>query len=109
MELLEQVVARTGPWAGDRVLEAFQDRWPRWTAAMGAATRRGARCFGPNRGRAITYTSLARWLPGFAPATGPDALAELVRRYPYAYGPATPAHFAQWLSAVGPISVGPHA
>jgi hypothetical protein len=97
-ELTEQVVARTGPWAGERVMEAFQDRWPRWIAAMGAATRRGAMCFGPNRGRATTYTSPARWLPGFAPTTGPDALAELVRRYLYAYGPATPAHFAQWLS-----------
>jgi hypothetical protein len=27
------------------------------------------------------------------------ALAELVRRYLYAYGPATPAHLAQWLAA----------
>ncbi|MGK5521478.1 winged helix DNA-binding domain-containing protein [Micromonospora sp. URMC 107] len=97
-ELTEQVVARTGPWAGDRVMEAFQDRWPRWMAAMAAATRRGAMCSGPNRGRATTHTSPARWLPGFAPMAGPAALAELARRYLYAYGPATPAHFAQWLA-----------
>ncbi|MGN9765231.1 winged helix DNA-binding domain-containing protein [Micromonospora sp. SD12] len=97
-ELTEQVVARTGPWAGDRVMEAFQDRWPRWMAAMAAATRRGAMCSGPNRGRVTTHTSPARWLPGFAPMAGPAALAELARGYLYAYGPATPAHFAQWLA-----------
>jgi Winged helix DNA-binding domain len=97
-ELTDEVVARTGPWAGERVMDAFQDKWPRWIAAMAVATRRGVLCFGPNRGRATTYTSPARWLPGFAPMTGPAALAQLVRKYLYAYGPATPAHLAQWLS-----------
>ena len=97
-ELTEQVVARTGAWAGDRVMDAFQDKWPRWMIAMTAASRRGAMCFGPNRGRATTYTSPARWLPGFTPMDGPAALAELVRRYLHAYGPATPAHFAQWMA-----------
>ncbi|MEU5909528.1 winged helix DNA-binding domain-containing protein [Micromonospora sp. NPDC047527] len=98
-ELTEEIVARTGPWAGERVMEAFQDRWPRWIAAMTAATRGGVICFGPNRGRATTYTSPTRWLPGFTPMAGPAALADLVRRYLFAYGPATPAQFAQWLSA----------
>jgi hypothetical protein len=98
-ELTEELVARTGPWAGERVMDAFQDKWPRWIAASAAAMRRGVMCFGPNRGRTTTYTSPARWLPGFAPMSGPAALAELVRRYLYAYGPGTPAQFAQWLSA----------
>lgn len=98
-ELTEHIVARTGPWAGDRVMDAFQDKWPRWMAAMAVATRRGAMCYGPNRGRATTYTSPARWLPGFTPMDGPAALAELVRHYLHAYGPATPAHFAQWMAA----------
>jgi hypothetical protein len=98
-ELTGAVVARTGPWAGDRVMDAFQDRWPRWIEAMSLATRRGAMCFGPNRGRQITYTNPVRWLPGFQPAEAGTALAEVVRRYLYAYGPATPAHFAQWLAA----------
>ncbi|MEH1165304.1 winged helix DNA-binding domain-containing protein [Micromonospora sp. CPCC 205539] len=101
-ELTEQVVARTGSWAGERVMDAFQDKWPRWIAAMAAATRAGVLCFGPTRGRAATYTSPARWLPGFTPMAGPAALAELVRRYLYAYGPATPAQFARWLSVPTP-------
>jgi Winged helix DNA-binding domain len=101
-ELTEQVVARTGPWAGERVMDAFQDKWPRWIAATAAAMRRGIMCFGPTRDRATTYTNPARWLPGFAPMNGPAALAELVRRYLYAYGPATPAHLAQWLAVPRP-------
>jgi Winged helix DNA-binding domain len=97
-ELTEAVVARTGPWAGDLVMEAFQGNWPRWMQAMEAATKRGAMCFSPNRGRKVTYTNPSRWLPGFRPADGPTALAEVVRRYLHAYGPATPAQFARWLA-----------
>ncbi|MEU4555853.1 winged helix DNA-binding domain-containing protein [Micromonospora violae] len=97
-ELTEEIVARTGPWAGDLVMEAFQDMWPRWVAAMPAATRSGVVCFGPNRGRVTTYTSPTRWLSTFAPMPGRAALAALVASYLYAYGPATPAQFARWLA-----------
>ena len=98
-ELGEAVVAATGPWAGELVMPAFQGMWPRWRQAVGAAARRGALCFGPNRGRKVTYTSPRRWLPGFRPAEEATAVAELVRRYLAAYGPATPRHFAKWLGA----------
>lgn len=54
-------------------------------------------CFGPDRGRQVTYTNPRRWLPGFRPADGDAALRTLVTRYLYAYGPATPQHFARWL------------
>lgn len=97
-ELTAEVVARTGPWAGERVMDAFQDKWPRWMQAMEAASRRGAMCFGPNRGRQTTYTSPGRWLPGFTALPPDEALPALVRRYLHAYGPATPAHFAKWLA-----------
>ncbi|MFC0531934.1 winged helix DNA-binding domain-containing protein [Phytohabitans kaempferiae] len=97
-ELTAEVVARTGPWAGERVMEAFQDKWPRWMQAMEVATRRGAMCFGPNRGRQATYTGPARWLPGFTPLPPGEALPALVRAYLHAYGPATSAHFAKWLA-----------
>ena len=97
-ELTEAIVARTGSWAGDPVIEAFQGRWPRWRQIEHLAAYRGALCFGPTRGRRVTYTSPHRWLPGFEPAPRKKALAELLRRYLHSYGPATPAHFAQWLS-----------
>jgi hypothetical protein len=55
-------------------------------------------CFGANRGRNVTYTNPHRWLPGFRPDGGERALRTLVTRYLYAYGPATPQHFARWLN-----------
>ena len=97
-ELGDAVVADTGGWAGDLVTPAFQEMWPRWRQALTTAAHRGAVCFGPNRGPNVTYTSPRRWLPGFRPADGPSALADVLRRYLHAYGPATPADFAQWLN-----------
>ena len=98
-ELSDAVVARAGAWAGDLVVPAFQGMWPRWRQALPLAGMRGALCFGPNRGRKVTYTSPRQWLPGFRPAAAQPALAGLVRGYLQAYGPATPAQFAQWLGA----------
>ncbi|MFK4691941.1 winged helix DNA-binding domain-containing protein [Streptomyces pristinaespiralis] len=93
-ELTEAIVARTGAWAGERVMEAFQDKWPRWRQVTHTAAHRGALAFGPNRGRNVTYTS-----PGITPMDGQDALPVLVHRYLRAYGPATPGDFARWLGA----------
>ena len=98
-ELSEAVVRIAGAWAGDLVMPAFQGMWPRWRQALNTAAHRGALCFGPNRGRNVTYTSPRRWLPGFKPAAGQVASAELVKRYLHAYGPATAQQFAQWLAA----------
>lgn len=98
-ELSEAVIGRTGSWAGDLVMPAFQGMWPRWRQAVQVAANRGALCFGPNRGRNTTYTHPRRWLPGFEPADAATAVAEVLRRYLHAYGPATPQQFAQWLAA----------
>lgn len=98
-ELSESVIARAGPWAGDLVVPGFGGQWPRWRQVLARAGQHGAVCFGPNRGRNVTYISLRDWLPGFSPASSQPALAELVRRYLHAYGPATPAQFARWLGA----------
>lgn len=96
-ELNDAVIQRAGQWAGDLVMPAFNGLWPRWRQTISTAANRGVLCFGPNRGRNVTYTSPARWLPGFRPMVGEAALQEVVRRYLYAYGPATPRQFSQWL------------
>lgn len=101
-ELGDAVIGRTGAWAGELVVPAFQGMWPRWRAALATAGSRGVLCFGPNRGRTLTYRSPASIVPGFRPADAATALARLVRSYLRAYGPATPAHFAQWLGASRP-------
>jgi len=97
-ELTEAIGDRTGDWAVEQTMEAFQSRWPRWRQLTSTAAHRGMLCFGPDRGRKVTYTNPHRWLPGFRPADGDTALRTLVSRYLYAYGPATPQHFAKWLS-----------
>lgn len=96
-ELSEEVVARTGPWAGDLVLPAFQGMWPRWRSVMHLAGHRGVLCFAPNRGRKVTYT---RPPVTGAPSLPAEAATEhLVRRFLYAYGPAKPREFAKWAAA----------
>ncbi|WP_328536974.1 winged helix DNA-binding domain-containing protein [Streptomyces sp. NBC_00344] len=95
-ELSDEVVARTGPWAGDLVVPAFQTMWPRWRQVMHIAAHRGLLAFGGGRGRQVTYLN-----PGCVPLDGARARAELLRRYLHAYGPATPADFANWLAAPG--------
>jgi hypothetical protein len=98
-ELTEAVVDHAGSWAGDLVMPAFQGMWPRWRQATHTAAFRGVLCFGANRGRKVTYTNPARWLPGFTPEPAGPAVRELVRRYLAGYGPASPQHLARWLSA----------
>ena len=96
-ELTEALADRAGPWAVERTMDAFGDKWPRWRQLTGTAAHRGVLCFGPDRGRKVTYTNPHRWLPGFRPADGEEALRTLLTRYLHAYGPATPAHFARWI------------
>ncbi len=97
-EMTEALADRVGAWAVEPVMPAFQTMWPRWRQMTETAAHRGVLCFGPNRGRLITYTNPARWMPGFAPAPAAEATGWLLDRYLYAYGPATPAHFARWLA-----------
>ncbi|MBO3751139.1 AlkZ family DNA glycosylase [Streptosporangiaceae bacterium NEAU-GS5] len=97
-ELTEALADRVGSWAVDPVMPAFQTMWPRWRQMTEIAAHRGVLCFGPNKGRKVTYTSPARWLPGFTPAPSSDATRWLVRRYLHSYGPSTPRHFARWLA-----------
>jgi DNA glycosylase AlkZ-like len=79
-------------------MAAFQVQWPRWRQLTSTAANRGVLCFGPDRGRNVTYTNPHRWLPGFEPEDGAAALRTLLREYLAAYGPATPQHFARWLA-----------
>jgi Winged helix DNA-binding domain len=97
-ELTEAIADQAGPWAVEQTMEAFGGRWARWRLLTSTAAHRGLLCFGPGRGREVTYTNPHRWLPGFRLAAGDAALRALVRRYLHAYGPATPRHFAKWLA-----------
>ena len=102
-QLTEAIADRAGPWAVEQTMEAFGGKWPRWRQLTSTAAQRGMLCFGPDRDRKVTYTNPRRWLPGFRPADGDAALRALLTRYLYAYGPATPEHFAKWLG-IPPLS-----
>lgn len=105
-ELTEAIVDRVGTWAGERTMDAFQEKWPRWRQLTSTAAHRGVLCFGPVRGRTTTYTHPRRWLPGFSPDDDPGkALQGLLRRYLHAYGPSTAAHFAKWLNIPLPHAI----
>jgi hypothetical protein len=98
-ELEPLVLDAVGPWAADPVMPAFGGFWPRWRQAIPAAAHRGVLCFGAGRGRTVTYSRPSALVPGFRPGGSAESLRELVRRYLAAFGPATPAQFAQWLAA----------
>lgn len=97
-ELTGAIVDRVGSWAGEKTMDAFQGKWPRWRQLTSTAAHRGVLCFGPLRGRTVTYTHPQRWLPGFRPDDPEQALQALVSRYLHAYGPSTAAYFARWLN-----------
>ncbi|MFW6097125.1 MAG: winged helix DNA-binding domain-containing protein [Chloroflexota bacterium] len=97
-EMDEAIVDMVGGWAGDEVVPAWYGMYPRWRPAMYTAANRGVLCYGPRRKRKVTYTNPQRWLPGFQPDEGQEALRDLVVCYLHAYGPATPQQFAQWMA-----------
>jgi hypothetical protein len=100
-ELDAYVGEACGSWAAEESMAAFGGFWPRWRQALRVAAHRGVLCFGPNRGRKVAYASPSRWLPDLTLPDPAAAQLELLRSYLTAYGPATPAHLAQWL-ATGP-------
>ncbi|HWD77637.1 MAG TPA: crosslink repair DNA glycosylase YcaQ family protein, partial [Kribbella sp.] len=105
-ELTEEVVRRTGEWARTPTIPAFQGAWARWRQAVNVAAHAGVLCHGPMRGRLTTYSNPHRLRP-FDPMPREQALTELLHRYLYSYGPATPQQFARWLN-VPPTTVKPY-
>jgi hypothetical protein len=98
-ELTEAIVGRVGRWAGERVMPAFQDQWPRWRQATSAAAYRGVLCFGPDRGRRLTYTNPRRWATAVK-EVAPDVGARwLAGEWLAAYGPGTAEELGRWVGA----------
>lgn len=97
-ELGAGVVARTGPWAADPVIPAFQGAWPRWRRAIDLAAHRGALVFGAPRGRTVTFAAPTSRQPDFTVAEPTAARSWLLRSYLRGYGPARPRDYARWLA-----------
>lgn len=73
-----------------------------WGALLKPPASQGALCYGPNRGKAVTFTSPASLIPNWQPPPEPDEAAPAaIASYLSAYGPATPEAFDAWLTRSG--------
>jgi hypothetical protein len=73
-----------------------------WGTFLKPAAYEGVLCFGPNRGRNVTFVRPADWLGGFDEEDAEEALRDVLRRYLRTYGPATHDDFARWWGGGGP-------
>lgn len=88
-ELADAVVPLLGPKARPWLEHG-------WGGVLRFACMSGRICFGPNRGRQVTFVRLREWLPRFRSIAEEEAKAALARRYLRAFGPATPQDGAAW-------------
>ena len=89
-ELAEAVAVAAGsPALGEKLRDS-------WGAYLKPASFRGSLCFGPSRGRNVTFVSPSAWLGASGGPAPEEALAEVTRRYLGVYGPATAAEYSRW-------------
>jgi Winged helix DNA-binding domain len=93
-QLADKLAELAGPEIRERVLEG-------WGSLLKPSARRGDLCFGPNRGRNVTFVRPDRWLRGLLRVDGEEARREVVRRFLSAYGPATADDLGRWLGFRG--------
>jgi hypothetical protein len=97
-ELIERVVKLTGhPELAEPLSHS-------WGGVLKPAAFKGLVCFGPPRGRNVTFVSPASWL-GPQPSVDPDtAIDALVRAHLDVYGPADAAEFSRWFDLNLPLA-----
>ncbi len=105
-ELRAEVARRVGRSATERTVSAFGGRWAVWQIGIDAAARAGLVCWGPPSGARVTFVSPHDWLGRQERVDADAALREVIRRYLSAYGPATAAQLAQWLSTDADVARG---
>lgn len=88
-ELAQRVVA---------VLGSKARRWVEhsWGGIVKLACLQGLVCFGPNKGKEITFVRVDKWLPRLKDMPVEKAEETLLRRYLHGYGPAGLRDFATW-------------
>jgi hypothetical protein len=67
-----------------------------WGDLLAPLTYMGKLCFGPNRGANVTFVRADRWIHAWREVAPDEAWTALLRRYLWAYGPATTADAARW-------------
>lgn len=77
-----------------RVRSTLQSSWGEFLKPAAFA---GVLCFGPSRGREVTFVRPDQWLASWRPWPKDQARSEVLRRYLHAHGPSTRDDFAWWL------------
>jgi len=92
----EQLADKIAEHGGAKLREKFLSGWG---ALLKPSARRGDLCFGPNRGRNVTFVRPDRWLRlrALPRLDQEEARRELVRRFLSAYGPASADDLGRWL------------
>jgi hypothetical protein len=92
-ELVSEIVA------DKRFTNMEQELRSGWGALLKPLAWQGALCYGPNRGRLVTFTSPASLVPDWQGSPEPDEAAPaVIASYLSAYGPSTPEAFDAWLT-----------
>lgn len=94
----EELTDRIAELAGEEVRERLLSGWG---ALLKPSAHRGELCFGPMRGRNVTFVRPDRWLGALDRPAPEEAGRELVRRYLAAYGAAAADDLARWLGVRG--------
>jgi hypothetical protein len=90
----EQLADRLAELAGPDVREAALFSWG---GVLKQSARRGDLCFGPPRGRNVTFVRPDRWLRRTLRADPAQAGRDFVRRFLGAYGPVSAVDFGRWI------------
>jgi hypothetical protein len=89
----EEIVAVVGKHRSERVREILRSGWG---GMLKPAARNGKLCFGPSRGRSVTFVRPSDWLGSWREVEPDAALAEVARRYLRAFGPSVKRDLAFW-------------
>lgn len=105
---------RGGPWTREELADAVLELVPTaprdeltsgWGFHVSDAATAGLLCFGPPAGAKVTFVHVEEWL-GTQRAWEPEeALAEVARRYAFAFAPATLRTVREWLAAKVDVEV----
>ena len=67
-----------------------------WGELLKIVAAHGRLCFGPLRGRNVTFVRPDQWVEGWRDLDPDESIKEVCRRYLASHGPATREEFARW-------------
>lgn len=91
----EELVASVGKKAGFRS-RVKRNMLSGWGSLLHSAAHQGNLCFGPNRGKNVTFVRPDQWLGRWNVPGGEEALRSLALRFAAAYGPCFAEGFNRW-------------